>query len=50
MNKIPIITTMTAAEAAAEAMAALKTGSAANNGGSGGWSVKPLQDYYHTEK
>ena len=39
MNKIPIITTMTAAEAAAEAMAALKKEG-------GGWTVKPLQDYY----
>jgi carbamoyl-phosphate synthase large subunit len=37
MNKIPIITTMTAASAAADAMTALKKGD---------WTVKPLQDYY----
>jgi carbamoyl-phosphate synthase large subunit len=37
MNKIPVITTLTAAKAATEAMAALK---------SADWTVKPLQDYY----
>jgi len=37
MHKIPIITTLTAANAAADAMAALKKGD---------WTVKPLQDYY----
>ena len=37
MNKVPIITTMTAASAAAEAIAALK---------SGDWGVKPIQAYY----
>jgi len=37
MNKIPIITTLTAATAAADAIEALK---------SGDWTVKPLQEYY----
>ncbi len=37
MNKITIITTLTAANAAAEAIAALKAGD---------WKVKPLQEYY----
>jgi len=37
MNKIPIITTLTAASAAAEAIAALQRGE---------WTVKPLQEYY----
>ena len=41
MNKIPIITTMTAAEAAADAMAATQPGD---------WSVKPMQDYYPTTR
>ncbi|HUO08225.1 MAG TPA: carbamoyl-phosphate synthase large subunit [Phycisphaerae bacterium] len=43
MHKIPIITTMTAAEVATEAIAALKQGSATTQGG---WTAKPLQDYY----
>jgi carbamoyl-phosphate synthase large subunit len=37
MHKIPIITTLTAASAAAEAIAALRRGD---------WGVKPLQEYY----
>ncbi len=37
MHKVPIITTMTAAEAAVEAIAAIK---------SGDWGVKSLQEYY----
>jgi len=37
LHKIPIITTITAAEAAAMAMEALK---------SGDWTVKPLQEYF----
>jgi carbamoyl-phosphate synthase large subunit len=37
LHKIPIITTITAARAAAEAIEALQ---------SGAWSVKPLQEYY----
>ena len=40
MNKVPIITTMTAASAAAEAIAALKSDK------DGGWGVKPLQEYF----
>jgi hypothetical protein len=36
-NKIPIITTMTAAKAAADAILGLKDGE---------WTVKPLQEYY----
>jgi carbamoyl-phosphate synthase large subunit len=40
MHKIPIITTMTAASAAAAAMEALKKGD---------WTVKPLQEYYSTK-
>jgi carbamoyl-phosphate synthase large subunit len=46
MHKIPIITTMTAAHAAADAMEALK--SAGSN--DSGWTVKPLQDYYAAPK
>ncbi len=56
MHKIPIITTMTAAEVATEAIAALKTPGAGGTavGGAKGmesekassWTVKPLQDYY----
>ncbi len=42
MHKIPIITTLTAAEAAADAIAALR----ADTSKDGGWTVKPLQDYY----
>jgi carbamoyl-phosphate synthase large subunit len=41
MHKIPIITTMTAAQAAADAMEALKSA-----GENGGWGVKPRQEYY----
>ena len=37
LHKIPIITTITAARAASEAIAALQ---------SGAWTVKPLQEYY----
>jgi carbamoyl-phosphate synthase large subunit len=37
LHKIPIITTLTAAEAAASAIEALRAGD---------WSVKPIQDYY----
>jgi carbamoyl-phosphate synthase large subunit len=37
IHKIPIITTLTAAKAASDAMAALKAGE---------WSVKSLQEYY----
>ena len=37
LNKIPIITTVTAAEAAAEAMVSLKATD---------WTVKPIQEYY----
>jgi len=37
MNKVPIITTITAAQAAAAAIGALQAGD---------WTVKPLQDYY----
>jgi carbamoyl-phosphate synthase large subunit len=37
LHKIPIITTLTGASAAAEAIAALQRGD---------WGVKPLQDYY----
>jgi carbamoyl-phosphate synthase large subunit len=37
MHKVPIITTMTAATVAADAIEALK---------SGDWTVKPLQEYY----
>ncbi|HVT82290.1 MAG TPA: ATP-grasp domain-containing protein, partial [Phycisphaerae bacterium] len=44
MHKIPIITTITAAEAAAEAIAALKSSPVPG----GAWSVKPLQDYYQS--
>jgi len=40
MNKIPIITTLTAAHAAAEAIAAIKTGDGKS------WTVKSLQEYY----
>jgi carbamoylphosphate synthase large subunit len=47
MNKIPIITTLTAANAAADAMTALKQADDATGGG--GWTVKPLQDYYQTK-
>jgi carbamoyl-phosphate synthase large subunit len=47
MNKIPIITTLTAANAAADAMTALKQADTATGGG--GWTVKPLQDYYQTK-
>ncbi len=45
MNKIPIITTMTAARAAADAMEALKAAECGDGEGRG-WSVKPLQEYY----
>jgi carbamoyl-phosphate synthase large subunit len=37
LNKIPIITTTTAADAAADAMVSLKATD---------WTVKPIQDYY----
>jgi carbamoyl-phosphate synthase large subunit len=37
MNKLPIITTLTAANACAQAIEALKAGD---------WTVKPLQEYY----
>ncbi|HVT82017.1 MAG TPA: carbamoyl-phosphate synthase large subunit, partial [Phycisphaerae bacterium] len=40
MHKIPIITTLTAANACAQAIEALKGGE---------WSVKPIQDYYGTQ-
>ncbi|HVS71380.1 MAG TPA: carbamoyl-phosphate synthase large subunit [Phycisphaerae bacterium] len=42
MHKIPIITTLTAAHAAADAIEALKS----PKPGQPSWSVKPLQDYY----
>ncbi|HVX85664.1 MAG TPA: carbamoyl-phosphate synthase large subunit [Phycisphaerae bacterium] len=42
MHKIPIITTLTAAHAAADAIEALKSAAV----GQPSWSVKPLQDYY----
>lgn len=48
MNKIPIITTITAANAAADAMAALKQGASGTD--ESGWTVKPLQDYYPSLK
>ncbi len=38
MHKIPIITTLTAARAAADAIVALRAGE---------WTVKPLQEYYN---
>src|SRR6185437_7386567 len=43
MHKIPIITTITAAQAAADAMEALKL--TTRKDGTSGWDVKPLQDY-----
>ena len=44
LHKIPIITTMTGAAAATEAIAALNT--ATNTAGGSTWTVKPLQEYY----
>jgi len=41
LHKLPIITTITAAEAAADAIAATQAGD---------WTVKPIQDYYPTAK
>lgn len=37
LNRIPIVTTLTGAHAAAKAIKALKDG---------GWSVKPLQEHF----
>jgi carbamoyl-phosphate synthase large subunit len=41
LSKVPLITTLTAAEAAATAIEAFRRGD-----GTDGWSVQPLQDYF----
>jgi carbamoyl-phosphate synthase large subunit len=48
LHNIPLITTMTAGEAAVTAIAALRAG---GPGGSpdDAWTVRPLQDYFPTE-
>ncbi len=47
IRRVPLITTMTGAVAAAEAIAALRAG--ANKGETAGqWTVKPLQEYFPT--
>jgi carbamoyl-phosphate synthase large subunit len=48
LHKIPLITTMTAARAAAGAIAALRA-TAADSGDQHAWTVKPLQEYFPGE-
>jgi len=46
LHNVSIITTMTGAEAAVEAIAALRGGRAGGEGIDDSWTVRPLQEYY----
>jgi carbamoyl-phosphate synthase large subunit len=47
LHGLPLVTTMTAARAAADAIAALRAGGPADRSHpSGAWTVRPLQDYF----
>jgi len=48
LHQIPLITTMTGAEAAADAIAALLAGASADLPAPLAWGVRPLQDYFAT--
>ena len=45
LHRTPLITTMTAARAAADAIAALRAAGTADKGAADSWTVRPLQDY-----
>ncbi|HOF19437.1 MAG TPA: hypothetical protein PK082_11050, partial [Phycisphaerae bacterium] len=46
IHNIPLITTMTGAEAAVDGIAALRAGAAEDIAPSDAWNVKPLQEYF----
>jgi carbamoyl-phosphate synthase large subunit len=47
IHNVPLITTMTGAEAAVEAIAALRGAGARDGDANKAWSVKPLQEYFN---
>ena len=49
LHKIPLVTTMTAAQAAAGAIAALRAGADDQTPADQAWAVKPLQEYFPQE-
>jgi carbamoyl-phosphate synthase large subunit len=50
LHQLPLITTMTAAKAAVDAIAALRAGASAGDAAGDSWSVRPLQDYFQTSQ
>ncbi len=46
LHRIPLVTTLTGAEAATAAIAALRAGQGANAKADEGWTVRPLQEYF----
>ncbi|HUS48269.1 MAG TPA: carbamoyl-phosphate synthase large subunit [Phycisphaerae bacterium] len=48
LHRVPLITTITAAEAAAEGIAALRTAATADTPAAEAWGVRPLQEYFPT--